>query len=239
MAGATWSATYNGVDLLSTSDPLSRSTSAAYGDANQPHIPTGFTDETGATWWATHNTFGQALTFSPPAGSPSGMSSVVYDESFGPNRGYPLYATDGNGDVVSFDSYDGLGDLTSVSTYPVHGNSTVKNTTGFLYDAMQRLIRVTNPDGTSSQAVYSGDNLSYTLDEKNTRYDYNYCAPCGLLSSIAGPLGWSLSWNYDADKDLTSFVDARGKSTTYGYGPAGDLNRVTVRRRDKVIQFTP
>jgi hypothetical protein len=69
----------------------------------------------------------------------------------------------------------------------MHGNAAVKNTTQFLYDAMQRLIKVTNPDGSNSQAVYSGDNLSYTLDEKGTRY--NYCAPCGLLTSMSGPLG--------------------------------------------------
>lgn len=88
---------------------------------------------------------------------------------------------------MSFDSYDGLGDLTSISTYPVHGNTAVKNTTSFLYDAMQRLVQVWNPDGTSSQAVYSGHKLSYTLDENNSRYDYDYCAPCGMLTSIAGP----------------------------------------------------
>jgi len=224
VGGATWSATYAGSDLLTTNDPLNHTTSVTYGDNALPHVPTGFTDELGLTSWATHNVFGQTLTATDPQNH---TSSVVYDESNGPNRGYPLYATDPNGDVVSFDSYDGLGDLTSASTYPVHGNSAVKNTTAFFYDAVQRLTAIQNPDGTSSQAFYNGHNLSYTLDEKGTRYDYSYCAPCGILTSITGPLGWNLHWTYDADHDLTAFTDARGKVTSYSYGTAGDLNRIT------------
>ena len=224
LGGATWSATYAGSDLLTTNDPLNHTTSVTYGDNALPHVPTGFTDELGLTSWATHNPFGQTLTATDPQNH---TSSVVYDESNGPNRGYPLYATDPNGDVVSFDSYDGLGDLTSLSTYPIHGNSAVRNTTAFFYDAVQRLTAIQNPDGTSSQAFYNGHNLSYTLDEKGTRYDFSYCAPCGILTSITGPLGWNLHWTYDADHDLTAFTDARGKVTSYSYGTAGDLNRIT------------
>lgn len=92
LGAATWSATYgggNGVDLLTTTDPLCRGTSVAYGDNAQPHVPTAFTDELSLTWSATHNVFGQLLTAAPPPGSPTGMGSVVYDEALGsPNRGY-------------------------------------------------------------------------------------------------------------------------------------------------------
>ena len=229
--GARWSATYGGsggVDLLTTLDPLSHSTSLTYGDNAQPHVPTSLLDEAGLAWSATHNAFGQILTATPPTGSPTGTGTVVYDENVNSSsRGYPLYATDGNGDIVTFDGYDLVGDLLQISTYPVHGDTNTRNSTSFIYDAVQRITRVTHPDGKNSQAIYAGHNLSYTLDEANTRYDYTYCAPCGLLASIADPMGWSLGWSYDGDHDLTGFVDARGKVTAYQYGLAGDLYGIT------------
>src|SRR5436309_3419136 len=91
---------------------------------------------------------------------------------------------------------------------------------------MNALVARTDPDGRTLQWFYNGRNLDLTFDEAGTRYDYAFCSPCGALTSIAGPLGRSLGWTFDCEKNLSSFRDARNKVTNYLYGYAGELLQV-------------
>ena len=231
-----WSWTYSGADLTAAQDPVQAaagvSATVAYGDPSQPHVPTGATDASGNTWSFAHNAHGQVTTVTPPPGSPTAASSTTYDETTGsPTLGYPLVDTDGNGDRTTYDAYDALGGLLSASTYPVHGNTTTKNTTLFAYDGAQRLTRVTHPDGRTFQTHYTGRNLDYDVDEAGTQYAYSYCPSCGALTGVTGPsvggTAWSLGWDYNADHDLIAFLDGRGYVTTYTYGNARELTGVT------------
>ena len=229
----TWRFTHNGADLLTSQDSVQAIAGVwerlIYGDANQPHIPTGYTDALNNTWSFAHNAFGQTTQVTPPPGSPTGSSSITYDEQAGSaTRGYALSAVDGNGDGVTFDAYDPLGDLLQVSTYPVHGNAAVKNTLTMAYDAAQRLTLLTHPDGKTFQNAYAGRFLDHTLDEAGTQVNYYYCSVCDALLGASGPLGWSVSWGYDGDHQLTSFADAKGHATTYAYGAAGEMTRATL-----------
>lgn len=231
-AGHTWSWTYQGVDLISATDPsvggmAARRSTWAYDDPNQPHFMTSATDPVQHTWLTTPNLFGQLLMATPPDGSPTAAGRIIYDETPGsPTLGYPLQSIDGNGDIVTFDRYDQLGDLTQVSTYPVHGDMTKPRTTWHGYDALQRLTEVTHADGKSVRAFYAGRFLDRTIDEAGTQYNYFYCPTCGSLEKITGPLGWSLGWSTDGDGDPIFFMDANGHRTDYVYGPGGDLRGV-------------
>ena len=231
-----WSWTYNGTDLTSAQDPVQAaagvSATLAYTDPAQPHVPTDATDASGNAWSFGHNAHGQITSVTPPADSPTGVSTRTYDEVTGSaTLGYLLSETDGNGDRATYDSYDALGDVLQVSTYPVTGNTTPKNTTQFAYDGAQRLTQVTRPDGKTFQYAYVGKNLDHTVDEAGTQYAYTYCASCGLMTGITGPTVngqvWSLGWDYDADHNLAAFSDARGYITTYAYGNAQELTGVT------------
>ena len=232
MYGNTWTLTHSGADLTSVKTPVqaaqNKVETVAYGDPNQPHVSTGYTDASNYQWNSAHNVYGQTTQVTPPSGSPLGASSITYDERVNsPTLGYPLVATDGNGDVTTFDSYDSLGDLLQISTYPVHGNTTVKNTTTLTYDAAQRVTSVMYPDGHGSQTAYVGRHLDHTIDAANTRFDYFYCPSCDALTGISGPLGWTLGWTYDADHQLTDFWDANGHNTHYTYGSGGELTQLT------------
>jgi len=62
-----------------------------------------------------------------------------------------------------------------------------------------------------------------TKDEAGSSVNYDYEKVFGQLTSVTGPLDWSLGFAYDGDGDLTHFTDARGKVTQYNYGLAGEL----------------
>ena len=228
------SLTYNGVDLTSSQDPMQALLGVfnriLYGDSSQPHVPTSMTDTLGNTWTMGHNQFGQLTTATPPAGSPLGVEAITYYETAGsPFLGYPSGITDGNGTTTTFDSYDAMGDLTSVTTNPApFGIAPTKprNTTKFVYDASQRLVKVTLPDGKTRQSFYNGRVLSQTIDEANTSIFYYFGSACLNLKGMSGPLGWSLNWAYDLDKQLTDFTDARGNITHYSYGVNGESTGV-------------
>lgn len=231
--GRQWSLTYNGTDAVSSQDPLEAqfgiSNVLAYGDAAQPHIPTSATDGAGITWNISHNGYGQTTGVTPPAGSPLGAAGVVYDEQAGSATiGYPTGSADGNGDWTTYDAYDALGDLLQASTYPIHGNPNIRNSTQYGYDAAQRVTQVTLPDGKTVQYLYNGRDLTGTIGPDGTQYNYGYCGPCGALTGISGPMGWSLGWAYDGDHDLTVFSDARSKATRYLYGLAGEPTGATL-----------
>ena len=198
-----------------------------YGDVAQPHVPTAFTDASGISWNFSHNAFGQVTAVTPPAGSPLGVPSVVYDTTIGSSTfGYTLSATDGSGNLATYDQYDAQGNLLKASTYPIAGNTSVKNTETLTYDAAQRVTSATHPDGHLTQSVFNKSFLNYTLDEANTKYSYTFCPTCGALEKITGPLSWSLSQVHDKDRQTTSFTDARGKITKYIYGVAGELTQI-------------
>ncbi|MEP6755133.1 MAG: hypothetical protein ABJA67_06515, partial [Chthonomonadales bacterium] len=224
----TWSWTFSGVDLLTAQDPLSHVISAAYADPLQVHIATSVTNPNSETSSVTHNAYGQTVVIAPPPGSPTSSVTITYDETaFSPTLGYAKSVLDGNGNLVTFDNYDGLGDITQISTYPINGNTTTRNIFGFTYDAAQRLTSAILPDGKTEEYHYVGEKLHHTIDAAGAQFNYNYCAVCGMLEGIAGPLGWSLAFGMDNDHNLTSFTDARGKITAYAYGLGGELKSVT------------
>jgi len=95
------------------------------------------------------------------------------------------------------------------------------------YDAVQRETVYTHGDGKTVQTAYTGPNATSVTDEAGTLTQYSYCADCGKLTGVSGPLSWALSWVLDNDRDVTSFTDALSKTTTYTYGTARELKQTT------------
>ena len=89
------------------------------------------------------------------------------------------------------------------------------------------MTQVTLPDGKMAQNVFSGRFLDHTVDPAGTQVGYSYCAPCGALTGVSGPLGWALSIVLDGDHDTTRFVDARNMHTDYSFGQAGEPVQTT------------
>jgi YD repeat-containing protein len=187
------------------------------------HTPTSFTDADGGTWNFTQNAAGQITSVQAPG--PTGTSTITYGS--GSTAGLPVAATDGNGNLVTVDSYDALGDPTSVSTYP-SGPAGAPESSLFWYDAAQRLTLAQSPNGAQTQYFYAGDHLDHVIDPAGNQWQFSYCPSCGALSGVLGPLGWSLGVSYDMEHQVQSFTDANGNATTYNYGQAGELDSVAM-----------
>ncbi|HEY2176527.1 MAG TPA: RHS repeat-associated core domain-containing protein, partial [Mycobacteriales bacterium] len=105
--------------------------------------------------------------------------------------------TDPAGHVTDY-TYDGQGDLATVTTHPTSG---LNDTTAFVYDRLGRKTCETSPDATAAsvQCPLPGD------------------------PRVAD----TSTWTYNADGDVTSVTDPRGKETDYGYDGDGNQTLVT------------
>ena len=215
----------NGIDLLEV-----RQTRAGNNELlkrktyNNQHRPLTATDAADQTTTLIYNARGQVLTVVNARGE-----TITY--TYDPN-GY-LIAADGplpgTSDMVTatYDSFGRPRTLTDVSGY----------TLTFDYDAMDRLTRVTHPDGSFSQYTYDRLSLAgfrdragrLTLFEHNSMRQlvkktdpggrmtfYDWC-PCGALEGFTDPMGRRTSWQTDVQGRLIAKHFPDGSRVTYSY----------------------
>jgi YD repeat-containing protein len=117
-------------------------------------------------------------------------------------------------------AYDNQGNLTSIDG-PLPGTVDV---TSNAYDALNRLIRVTDPNQGQTQYAYNGiDQLVSVTDPRNLATTYNYDGLANLNQQVSPDTGTTAN-TYDAAGNLLTQTDAKGQVTTYTYDA---LNRVT------------
>jgi len=115
--------------------------------------------------------------------------------------------------------YDNQGNVISVDG-PLAGAADV---TSNAYDALNRLIRVTDPNNGQTQYSYNGlDQLSAVTDPRNLATSYSYDGLANLNSQQSPDTGSTVN-TYDAAGNLLTQTDAKGQVTTYAYDA---LNRV-------------
>jgi YD repeat-containing protein len=115
--------------------------------------------------------------------------------------------------------YDNQGNVTSVDGALTGAGDTTANT----YDALNRLIRVTDPAAGQVNYGYDGlDRLVSVTDPRNLTTTYNYDG-LGDLKQIASPDTGTTVNSYDAAGNLATSTDAKGQVTAYTYDA---LNRV-------------
>ena len=135
----------------------------------------------------------------------------------------------GSQDITTF-TYDSFGRL-----------STQTSSTGyqlaFAYDAMNRPLKTTYPDGTFEQTVYdkldviltrdrngrwternynSLDQLAFEVDPLGRKTQYTWCL-CGSLAVLTDPLGNNTSWSHDIEGRLTSKIYPDNSTYSYLY----------------------
>ncbi len=117
-------------------------------------------------------------------------------------------------------AYDNQGNLTSIDG-PLAGTVDVTINT---YDALNRLIRVTDPNQGQTQYAYNGiDQLVSVTDPRNLATTYSYDGLANLNSQQSPDIGTTAN-TYDAAGNLLTHTDAKGQVTTYTYDA---LNRVS------------
>lgn len=191
---------------------------------NSQHLALTVTDASGQTTTNKYNAQGQILSISDPLGELTTFSYAT--------NGYLLCVTgalQNASDVIGF-TYDGFGRV-----------KTTTDTQGYTltndYDAMDRKVRVTYPDGTFDQFVYSNLDLTATcdrlgrwtaniynadrqlvrtIDPLERTNTYEYCK-CGAMTALTDPMGRTTTWSYDVESRPVAKQYADGATVTYVY----------------------
>ena len=244
--------TYNGVGMVTeTIDPLGRKMGYTYdasglnltevrmttGGATEllltatytaQNLPLNVTDANGRVTSYLYNAFGQPTSVTLPqrAGQPVEKIQYTYDA-----QGYLTRITDPLNGTTDF-TYDGYGRVRTVKDRDTY-------TLTYDYDNLDRMTKVTFPDGTYTQTSYGRLDAEWTRDREGrwTRRWFDalrkvvavrdpagqitglsWCR-CGALASLADPMGRITQWNYDVQNRLASKVLPDGTATTYAYQP--------------------
>ena len=215
---------------------------------NTQHQPLTSTDAAGQTTTFTYNDRGQVLT---KTNAKNETTIYKYD--------------DANGQLKSIDGP--LGPSMTFTYDPVGRVRTKKDESGYTltfdYDDLDRLTKITFPDGTSDQFTYtspgqghtSGLDLTLIRDRagRQTTSEYNsirqmtkrtdplnrttlfqWCK-CGALRSLTDPLGRTTTWRHDIQGRLQDKVYADGSKVTYLYE---NTNSRLSQRIDEKLQVT-
>jgi RHS repeat-associated protein len=246
--GRTFSYLYasNGIDLLEV-----RQTRAGQNELlarmtyNAQHLPLTTVGADGQTNTFTYNARGQLLTETNPKGE---TTSYTYD-----TNGYVI-AVDGplpgTNDTVKA-TYDALGRVqtkTDESGY----------TLAFEHDAMDRLIKITHPDGSFSSFHYHRLDVTNVVDRAGRQtlleFDnvrqmkkktdplgrvtlFDWCR-CGSIKGLTDPMGRTTSWHTDVQGRVTAKQYADGSQVKYVYENTSSRVRHVIDEKGQISQFT-
>ena len=236
--GKTTTYTYDAFgNRTSQTDPLGNKTTTTYNALREPltvtdalgHVSTETYDGSGnllsdkdalgnATTY-TYNAQGLPLTGKDPLGN---TTSFLYDANGNMTR-----QTDALGNVSSF-TYDANGNkLTQMVTRTKADGTKETLTTLYQYDASNRLLKTTYPDGTSTQLVYNSiGKLSDRVDALGHKTHYDYDANGRLVKTTYAD-GTTEAASYDAEDRRISSTDRAGRTTSYSYDALGRLTKTT------------
>jgi RHS repeat-associated protein/uncharacterized repeat protein (TIGR01451 family) len=236
--GHTLSFTYDAEgNRLTEKDPLGNVTRYSYNDRRQPLT---VTDPRGGVTTSAYDASGNLLSQTDPAGKTTSYTYNAQGQMLSmtdPLGAKTTFAYDANGRVSS--QTDGLGNITSF-TYDANGNQLTQSLsrtmsdgshealiTQYQYDANNRRIKTTYPDGTFTRVAFNAmGKRSDSIDAlgRTTHYDYD---DSGRLIKTTYPDQTFESITYDADGHRLTFTDRAGRVMSYLYDRAGKLVKTT------------
>ena len=239
--------------LVAVADALGQRTEVQLDEAGRPQV---FIDALGQVWRREHDGQGRVVLAVDPQGgetridyNPLGLPGRIVN-ALGQIRSLLWDAQARLVGEVGFDGirrsyqHDAEGRIVTALTQD-------KRRTTYGYDALGRAVQVTGPDGAVVRLAYSalGQLLSH-WDAAGRRIEYRYADGLAEPSQRIDPLGHSLNYRYDSERNLVGLVNAKGEVCTltydldellvaqtgfdgrqqcYRYGPAGHL-RVQAQR---------
>lgn len=230
-------------NILTTTDPLSRTTTKTYNALNEVLTTE---DGNGVTTTYTYDANGNLLTVSTPLSgtsatatnckSPStavAMAQVTcYTYGNGTYPGDVTQSTDPDGKVTYY-HYDGNGYLDEVKDPLGNVTGTVRNNDGWVTATYTPKAGCTwnssPPTGCSS--TYETQ-YSYVVPGSSPAVTNEF----GLVRTVTDPLSHTTKSTYDADGNTLSTTDGDGNTTSYTYDLANELTTTT--RPDSTTQVT-
>ncbi len=232
----------NGLDLASVRNDLLDGgvgeQMAAY-TYNSLHLPVTRTDFAGQVWSATYNAAGQLTSSRRPDGV---TTNLTYDAQ-GFLRQVARAGTTLQ-ESYTYDAFDRVRTWTSTDGY----------TLTLDYDNLDRLTRITYPDGTADSVVFDrldvveahdrlgrvtrfaydpADRLISATDPANRSTLYSWCA-CGALGQLTDALGNQTTWLRDGLNRVVGRQLNGQTGALYAYDGSGRL----IRRTDALNQTT-
>lgn len=161
---------------------------------------------------------GQLTTFRyNPAGQLVAMTDPLLHET--------QYTYDGNGNLsqilnanaaiaraYTFDAYNRVATASDSEGWQI----------SYSYDAADRPVQMSYPDGTSERLTYNKLELASFQDRLGRTWRYGYDAN-GNLTTITDPLGHQSLLSYSPNGHLTSLTDFNGNATKWAYDIQGRL----------------
>ncbi|TBW48869.1 hypothetical protein EZI54_20690 [Marinobacter halodurans] len=209
----------NQIDLLRVKRKSSNGyiTLASY-TYNEQHQPLSYTDANSNKTQYTYNEAGQLTSVTNALGQKTVFS---YD-----SEGYLLSVTDPNNVVVAKYSHDNVG---RVQSYTDANNYTLS----YQYDGLDRLTKVTYPDGTSESVEWDRlDRHSYT-DRYGQVTTYAHDAVRNLVK-VVNPSGHQNQFGYFANGLRSGATDGEGNVTAFTRDIQGRLTQ-TLRPDQKTL----
>jgi RHS repeat-associated protein len=210
------------------------------------NLPLDTFDANGQKTSYTYNSFGQPLTITLPqrAGQPTEKIQYTYNA-----QGFLTKITDPLGGTTDF-TYDAYGRVQTVKDRDTY-------TMKLDYDNLDRITKLTFPDGTFTQTNYNRLDTEWTRDREGrwTRMWYNdlrqmvavkdpngrvsglsWCR-CGALASLLDPMGRLTVWNYDLQGRLTSKAFPDGTIVSFSYLPKSGRLLSQTDAKGQVTQY--
>lgn len=237
--------TYDGHgNLLSTADPLSRTTYFSYDSLDDLVY---LTDPRGTTTSYSYDANGNLLSKSIPLTETGQVAQTIY--SYGAAPGEITGITDPNGNTTSY-TYDNAGDRASMTdangnttsyTSNPDGEMTAKTTpngnvsgvnpaaytTTYTYDAGGELTDETDPLGHTTSYTYDGNGNRVSISDANGHTTKQTYDPVNELVEVIRPDGIVLETQWDQAGNMIAQIDGAGHATTYSYDPLNRLSSVT------------
>jgi RHS repeat-associated protein len=226
-------------DLISASDPASRTTAYTYDAANETstyqHDLLTMTDPAGDVLTNTYDTDGRVATQTAPGGGETNFSYTAMDETSGTGT---VAVTDPDGDVTAYTYVNGTGVSTTVDPsgtapqksartpdpvdlLPMLSTDGDGHQSGATYDADGNTVLSTDAEGGTGQSAYNDLDEPWCTVEPAEYLDGTRC-PSSAPSDPPGPgdsdpeAGTTISY-YDGSGHLLYQTDALGGTTAYAY----------------------
>jgi len=98
----------------------------------------------------------------------------------------------------------------------------------YAYDSDERLITLTNPDGTTEHVTYDSDDRRLTVEDENSHTTTTAYDALGRVTSVTNAAGGVVSDTYDKDGRVLTTTDEMGNVTTNVYNSRGELTSTTL-----------